>query len=66
MIRIFLIVLLLFGCASTQFTQDDVDYFQPQIVTDKAPERPITNYSVYNNTIKVQLAPMRAIVPTFN
>lgn len=64
--RIFPIVLLLVDCASTQFTQDDLDYFQPAIVADKAPERPITNYSVYNNTIKVQLAPMRAIVPAFN
>jgi len=66
MIRIFLIALFLFGCAATQFTDSDVDYFQPAIVSDKAPERPITNYSVYNNTIKVNLAPMRAIVPSFN
>jgi dienelactone hydrolase len=31
-----------------------------------APERPITKYSLYNNTIKVNLAPMRAIIPTYN
>jgi dienelactone hydrolase len=64
--HLFLLALFLIGCASTQFTVNDVDYFQPPIVSDKAPERPITNYSVYNNTIKVNLAPMRAIIPTFN
>jgi dienelactone hydrolase len=31
-----------------------------------APERPITKYSLYNNTIKVNLAPMRPIIPTYN
>ena len=66
MIRLVLFCLVLVGCASTQFTQEDVDYFQPPIVVDKAPERPITNYSIYNNTTKVNLAPMKAIIPAFN
>jgi dienelactone hydrolase len=31
-----------------------------------APERPITKYSLTNNTVKVKLAPMRPIIPTYN
>ena len=66
MIRFVLLVLVLVACTSTQFTKDDVEYFQPSIIVDKSPEHPITNYSLYNNTIRVNLAPMRAIVPAFN
>jgi dienelactone hydrolase len=54
------------GCAGVPFSNADVEYFQPPIVTTKAPERPITNFSLFNNTTKVNLAPMRPIVPTFN
>ena len=66
MIRFVLLVLVLVACTSTQFTKDDVEYFQPSIIVDKSPEHPITNYSLYNNTIRVNLAPMRAIGPAFN
>jgi dienelactone hydrolase len=58
--------LILAGCAGHPFSDQDVDYFQPPIVSDKVPERIITNYSVFNNTIKVNLAPMRPIIPAFN
>jgi len=54
------------GCAGIPLTTADIDYFQPPIVVTVAPERPITNYSLYNNTVKVNLAPMRPIIPTFN
>lgn len=54
------------GCASVPLTTADIDYFQPPIVATVAPERPITNYSLYNNTIKVNLAPMRPIIPAYN
>lgn len=61
-----LIFLCLAGCASVQLTTADVEYFQPPIVSTVAPERPITNYSLTNNTVKVKLAPMRPIIPTYN
>jgi hypothetical protein len=48
------------------FSSADVEFFQPPIVATQAPERPITNFSLFNNTTKVNLAPMRPIVPTFN
>ena len=56
------------GCASTSaFNATDVEYFQPPIITTTAPERPLKNaFSLYNNTIKVNLAPMRATIPSFN
>lgn len=61
-----LALLVLAGCARVPLTTTDVDYFQPPIVATVAPERPITNYSLYNNTVKVNLAPMRPIIPTYN
>jgi dienelactone hydrolase len=61
-----LALLMLAGCASVPLTTADVDYFQPPIVATVAPERPITNYSLYNNTVKVNLEPMRPIIPTYN
>jgi dienelactone hydrolase len=61
-----LTLLLLAGCAGIPLTAADIDYFQPPIVATVAPERPITNYSLTNNTIKVKLAPMRPIIPTYN
>jgi hypothetical protein len=57
--------LVLSGCATAQFTTADVEYFQPPIVTQTAPERPLNSYNVYNNTVKVNLAPMQAIVPAY-
>ena len=59
-------LLLLAGCAGIPLTTADIDYFQPPIVATVAPERPITNYSLTNNTVKVKLAPMRPIIPTYN
>lgn len=56
-------LLLLSGCTTTGI---NVDWFQPPITTTQAPERPITQYSLYNNTTLVGLAPMRAQVPAFN
>jgi dienelactone hydrolase len=52
--------------AGAAFTVDEVEYFQPPIVVSTAPERPITHYSVFNNTVRVNLAPMHANVPAFN
>jgi dipeptidyl aminopeptidase/acylaminoacyl peptidase len=54
------------GCAGVPFSSADVEFFQPPIVATQAPERPITNFSLFNNTTKVNLAPMRPVVPTFN
>lgn len=55
------------GCASTSaFNVSDIDYFQPPIVTTVPPERPLNDFSLYNNTVKSGLAPMEAIVPSFN
>ena len=54
------------GCASNQFSQADIEYFQPPIVATSAPERPITNYSLNNNTTKVKLAQMLPVVPSYN
>jgi dipeptidyl aminopeptidase/acylaminoacyl peptidase len=54
------------GCAGVPFSSADVEFFQPPIVATQAPERPITNFSLFNNTTKVNLAPLRPVVPTFN
>ena len=62
----YLLSLVLGGCAHAPFASTDIEYFQPPIVVARAPERLITNFSLSNNTAKVYLAPMRAIVPTFN
>jgi dienelactone hydrolase len=60
-------VLLLFaflvGCQTISF---DVDYFQPPITVSRAPARPITNYSLYNNTTLVKLGEVKAQVPSFD
>lgn len=44
----------------------DIDRFQPPVTAQQAPQRPITGYSLYNNTARVGLAPLEALVPTFN
>ena len=61
-----LLALLLSGCANYQMTRADVGYFQPPIFSGKVPEKIVTGYSIYNNTIRVGLAPMRPIVPSFD
>ena len=48
------------------FKASDVETFQPAIVTDRAPARPLNSYSLYNNTIRVGLNDVLPIVPTFN
>jgi dienelactone hydrolase len=59
--------LVLTGCASgSKFSAADIEYFQPQIVSQTAPERPLNSYSVYNNTVKVGLSPMQPVVPSYN
>lgn len=57
---------LLAGCGAPQFSSEDVEYFQPAITSGAAPERPITNYSLDNNTRRVRLAPMKPLVPAFS
>lgn len=59
-------LVLLAGCTGIPLTATDIDYFQPPIVATVAPERPISKYSLVNNTVKVKLAPMRPIIPTYN
>ena len=44
----------------------DVSYFQPPITVTTPPARPITQYSLYNNTTLVRLGEMKAQVPAFN
>lgn len=51
------------GCATKGI---DVERFQPPITVQEAPQRPITQYSLYNNTTLVRLASMQALVPSFN
>ena len=54
------------GCATTM-TVADVERFQPPIVAQQAPERPLKGaYSLANNTRKVGLADMMAVVPAFD
>ncbi len=62
LLRIWPLVILC-GCTTTGI---EVDWFQPPITTVQAPERPITQYSLHNNTTLVGLAPMRALVPAFD
>jgi len=56
-------LLALTACATPPI---DVDYFQPPITTASPPARPITEYSLYNNTTLVRLGEMKAQVPAFN
>lgn len=44
----------------------DVSFFQPPITVTTPPARPITQYSLYNNTTLVRLGEMKAQVPAFN
>jgi dienelactone hydrolase len=55
----------LFG--PTEFTKNDVEFFQPPIVSTEAPARPLFgDFSLYNNTTRVGLDTMRPIIPAFN
>jgi dipeptidyl aminopeptidase/acylaminoacyl peptidase len=65
-ISIVFISLPLLGCATSDFSDSDIDYFQSQIVTTKPPERPLNVYSLYNNTVKSGLARMNPIIPSYN
>lgn len=56
-------LLPLIGCVVTGI---DINHFQPPITVREAPARPITNYSLRNNTTQVMLAPMLAQVPSFD
>jgi dienelactone hydrolase len=61
------LLVVLSGCAtSSQFSNSDISYFQPPIVTQDVTDRPTSRFSVYNNTIKVGLGPMQASVPSYN
>lgn len=60
------LVLMVAACTTTDFDQSDIDYFQPDIVVDKAPERPMNRYALYTNTTYIGLSEMRPIIPSFN
>jgi dienelactone hydrolase len=62
----FTLVAVICGVAGCATSGIDIERFQPPITNRNAPERPITQYSLYNNTTKVGLAEMRAQVPAFN
>jgi len=54
------------GCARS-LTQDDVESFQPPIVTDNAPARPLRgSWDLANNTRRVGLADMAPLVPAYD
>lgn len=57
--------LLLGGCANS-FTPADIPRFQPPIVNERPPDRPLQgSYSLLNNTRKVGLDDLRPLVPAF-
>lgn len=48
-------------------TSADVEMFQPAILVDRAPDRPLKGtWSLANNTTRVGLAEMKPLVPAFN
>ena len=51
---VLLVFAFLVGCQTIPF---DVGFFQPPITVSHAPARPITQYSLYNNTTLVKLEP---------
>lgn len=57
------ILVVLSACTSMPV---DVSFFQPPITVTTPPARPITEYSLYNNTTLVRLGEMKAQVPAFN
>jgi len=59
-------LLLIVGYANAyQFTKDDIDYFQPPIVSSDVPENKAVKYSLYNNTTRVNMSPMQPVVTSF-
>ena len=60
---VILVCLFLVGCQSVTF---DVAFFQPPITSSQEPAKPITHYSLYNNTTLVNLGEMKAQVPSFD
>ncbi len=56
----------LLACAGA-FTSADVEMFQPAILVDRAPDRPLQRtWSLGNNTTRVGLTEMKPLVPAFN
>lgn len=54
------------ACAPSGFDARDVGYFQPPIVVERAPDRPLReSWSLANNTARVGLAPMRPTIPAY-
>lgn len=54
------------GCAGVDFSETDIDYFQPEIVSSAAPSFPLDSFSLSSNTVLAGLSSMRPIVPSFN
>lgn len=70
MTKVFVLILMAFAvlcaCASS-FTSSDINYFQPPIVSTKAPAKPLRgSWDLFNNTTKVGLAEMQPRVPTYS
>ncbi|MEI6383248.1 MAG: prolyl oligopeptidase family serine peptidase [Betaproteobacteria bacterium] len=59
----FIALTLLIGCSNVGF---DIDFFQPPITVSTPPPRPITNYSLFNNTTLVKLGEIKSQIPAFN
>ena len=58
-------LVVLSACANS-FTQADVNYFQPPIVSTSAPAKPLReSWNLSNNTARVGLAEMRPLVPAY-
>jgi dienelactone hydrolase len=70
--KILLALLLSFTASAnafwnTDFDKDDIEHFQSPIVSTVAPVRPLkSTYNLYNQTVRLGLAAMLPIVPTFN
>lgn len=59
--------LLLGGCGHLAFSEDLVSQFQPPIVTDSAPKRPLFGrWNLANNTTRVGLAEMNPVIPSYD
>ena len=58
-------LVVLSACANS-FTQADVNYFQPPIISTSAPAKPLReSWNLSNNTARVGLAEMRPLVPAY-
>jgi dienelactone hydrolase len=63
---IILSVCIIAGCATSDFSDSDINYFQSEITTDIAPERPLDVYNLYGNTVTAGLTEFKAIIPSYN